>query len=161
MDYTLQPSPLFKSTKGVTDISVEGVWTPAMSFATQGDLGVVYGVNVGRYYRFLNLVYVTFAMETSNFNYTTSSGEFRVLGLPFPSGTASSLGGGIHFGNLSFEGIVMAGFTQFTPAAVAGNSYLVITGSGESQTMTGLTTTQVGAGTQKKLYGSLLYSLSN
>lgn len=58
-------------------------WTPAMSFATPGDLSVTYSLQDGYYWKIGPLVFFRCEMATTAFTHTTASGNFRVTGLPF------------------------------------------------------------------------------
>ncbi len=60
----------------------EGNFTPTFTFATPGDLSVVYVDIEGRYTRIGNIVYIHFFMEFTP-TFTTASGAVRLGGLPF------------------------------------------------------------------------------
>lgn len=67
----------------------EGTWTPTFTFATPGNLSVAYSSRVGWYTKIGNLVQVQMGVTTSTWTWTTSSGEFRITGLPFAAAAAS------------------------------------------------------------------------
>lgn len=69
----------------------EGTWTPTVTFATPGDLNVVYSVRVGQYVKIGRQIYVTYRVDTTTFTHTTASGIIIVTGLPFsvPAGAVN------------------------------------------------------------------------
>lgn len=60
-----------------------GTYTPALSFATVGDLVIGYTQQVGQYTKIGNEVFVNSRVTLSSLAYTTSSGNLRGTGLPF------------------------------------------------------------------------------
>ncbi len=71
-------------------VTEEGTWTPVATFATAGDLSVVYSTQVGNYIKIGNMVTVQFFIITSTFTHTTASGNFNITGLPFASENITS-----------------------------------------------------------------------
>lgn len=69
----------------VIDYFNESTWTPVVTFATPGDLDIVYSVQKGNYIRIKNTVKVTFYIFSSTFTHTTASGILTLTGLPFVS----------------------------------------------------------------------------
>jgi cytoskeletal protein CcmA (bactofilin family) len=61
----------------------EGTFTPTLTFATPGNLNVVYSVRIGQYTKIGDTVYVNLRVTTSTFTHTTASGNSTVSGLPF------------------------------------------------------------------------------
>lgn len=61
----------------------EGIWTPAITAATPGDLSVSYSAQTGYYTRIGNLVTVHCICVTSAFTHSTAIGAMRITGLPF------------------------------------------------------------------------------
>ncbi len=92
------------------DFNFVGTWTPALTFATPGDLNVVYSNQTGRYMKIGRLVTLWFTVQTSTFTYTTASGNLRLGTLPV---TAQSLNLRPQAA-LSWQGITNAGFTDLT-----------------------------------------------
>lgn len=80
----------------------EGTWTPTLTFATAGNLNVVYSIRTGVYTKVGELVNCSCRVATSTFTHTTAAGDCRITGLPFStksvsnhtwSGTPGPLGG--------------------------------------------------------------------
>jgi hypothetical protein len=67
----------------VLDDYEEGTWTPELTFATPGDLSVVYIANNGGYVKIGRMVMASFRMYFTTFTHSTASGEARIAGLPF------------------------------------------------------------------------------
>jgi hypothetical protein len=67
----------------------EGTWTPTLTFATPGNLNVVYSVRLGHHIKIGKMVTAWCIIGTSTFTHTTASGEMRITGLPFTSATAA------------------------------------------------------------------------
>lgn len=112
-------------------------WTPVLTFATPGNLAVTYSQQIGRYTREGNCVTVHFRIVTSAFTHTTASGNFSITGLPFTSGTLTNF---FQVGDLLWEGITKATYTDISPT-VASNSAvisLVASGSGVAGSVVGV-----------------------
>ena len=60
-----------------------GTWTPTITFATPGDLNVVYSAQNGFYTKVGRLVQYSALVLTTTFTYTTATGTLRLAGLPF------------------------------------------------------------------------------
>jgi len=86
-----------------------GTWTPVLTFATPGDLSVVYSVQAGIYTAIGRIVIAPFAIVTSTFTHTTSSGNCQITGLPFAIGSFGNLRG-----PLIWQGITKAGYTDIS-----------------------------------------------
>lgn len=113
-----------------------GTWTPTITFATPGDLSVVYSLRDGRYYVFGMMKLVVFNIVTSTFTHTTASGNLQITGNPF---TAINLGvGGTFFvgmGNFSsWRGITKANYTQVVPRIAENTTIMSADASGSAQT---------------------------
>ena len=67
-----------------------GTWTPVVTFATPGDLAVVYNAQVGSYTKIGRLVTISCTISTTTFTYTTASGNLQVTGLPFAAKTVTN-----------------------------------------------------------------------
>ena len=129
----LQQTPILRSSKSVFATGVEDVWTPTWTFATPGDFSVTYGINQGKYFRLGSFVFAFFEVTsvTNGFDHTTAAGALRISGLPrrvlsTASGNAMS-GGSLYFAGIT-NGVVA--WTQYTPEAVAGETYIEIRASG-------------------------------
>jgi len=91
-------------------------WTPTLTFATPGDLSVVYSARVGKYTKIGRLVIVWFNIATSTFTFTTASGILHITGLPFTADTSNSTQA---VGGLDWGGITKAGYTQISTEVIA------------------------------------------
>ncbi len=131
----------------------EGTWTPVLTFATAGDLSVVYSLQAGTYTRVGRLVTVTFNISTSTFTYTTASGGSRITGIPFtPNATYTEVGA------ITFTGITKALYTQFVCRVPAVN-YIDLVAQGSGQTNALVVTTDMPSATQQLLRGSISYEI--
>lgn len=82
-----------------------GVWTPAFTFATPGNLAVTYSLQIGQYVRVGPLVLLSWRVTTSTFTYTTSAGDLILNGQPFTTyGTDASYATGPSYGNYTKVG---------------------------------------------------------
>lgn len=97
----------------------EGTFTPTVTFATPGDFSPTYGSQVGYYTRIGNQCIFQITIIFSTNAYTTASGTFRILGVPFTPDNSSE---GFH--NLSLSLINNATFdaSAFQAGAVLRNS---------------------------------------
>jgi len=111
------------SNVNVLDDYEEGTWTPAITFATPGDLSVAYSTQNGGYTKIGNTVMLDFNIQTSSFTHTTASGDVRVSGLPFTAG-------GAYPGSVIFSGVTKATYTDLAPIATNQNTYLIVQAGG-------------------------------
>lgn len=133
----------------------EGSWTPALSFATPGNLSISYTVQEGEYTKIGNRVDAHFAINPATFTHTTASGDLQISGLPFAVGSGYSFArfqGGLRFG-----GITKATYTNFTVDATAGNSFLIISAGGSGVAASTVTAADVPSGGTVVLRGSVTY----
>jgi hypothetical protein len=79
----------------------ENTWTPVLTFATPGNLSVVYSAQFGNYTKIGRMVFWSARITTTTFTHTTASGSARITGLPF---TASGADGVNQFPGASFFG---------------------------------------------------------
>jgi uncharacterized membrane protein YfcA len=128
-------------------------WTPALTFATPGDLAVSYSTREGTYVKTGDLVTVWFNILTSAFTHTTASGHLRITGLPF---TAAS---GITYfaGSAAISGITQANYTQWTPIVQNGTAYVVFLSTGQGQSESSVGTDVATTGSTLLIRGSLTY----
>lgn len=122
-----------------------GVWTPALTFATPGNLAVTYSNQQGRYRRIGNRCLVHAIIDTSAFTHTTASGEFRIAGLPFTAASITNFQwtGAGEFGNSI---TLPAGYTQTNINITAGSNFAryVMSGSGVARAAITHTTVVTG-----------------
>lgn len=88
----------------------EGTWTPVLTFATPGDLSVVYSQQIGRYIKIGKKVTLSARIDTSTFTHTTASGAVNVTGVPFASETVTNF---FWNGDLAGQGVTKSGYTDF------------------------------------------------
>lgn len=71
----------------------EGTFTPTLTFATAGNVSVVYSARTGTYIKTGRIVQLDVVITTSTFTHTTSSGATNITGIPFAlHGTAMGAG---------------------------------------------------------------------
>lgn len=135
-----------------------GLWTPAISFVTPGDLSVAYTYQMGEWYLRDGLVTAFCTVQTSTFTHTTASGFFRMTGLPFTSKTRANFSWP---GQLSyFRGFTKASYTQFHwwVASNSSTAFFQASGSGVSESL--LTSAEVPTAGVKILIGSITYPVA-
>lgn len=132
----------------------EGTWTPALSFATPGDLSVAYSVQGGAYTKIGNAVHITMDMDTSSFTHTTASGLLQLLNLPFTSANVATQ---THSGAGTVSGITKAGYTGF-PMRLSPNSSVAGIGAyGSGITASNIAASDMPSGGTVQLRFSMTY----
>jgi hypothetical protein len=86
------------STSNISDY-VQGSFTPTLTFATPGDLSVVYSTRLANYIQIGKLITVSVSIITTTFTWTTASGNLRITGLPFTSAAYDAIGA------IAFQGL--------------------------------------------------------
>lgn len=112
----------------------EGSFTPAMTFATPGNLSVSYATQTGEYTRIGSIVYYTLIL-TCTPTFTTSSGIFQITGLPITV-AGSAVGSMYNLSGITFP----AGTTYLQSVASSSVNAITIYGSGTVTTGSFLTT---------------------
>lgn len=136
----------------------EGTWTPVVTFATPGDLSVVYSGQTGRYCKIGNRVVVTFSITTTTFTHTTASGECRITGLPFTSAGGASVPGALTNGNnITYP----AGRTYVQFEVSNGVTYGRPIASGSGTSRSTLTPTEMPTTSTVVFLGSAVYEAAN
>ena len=108
----------------------ESTWVPTLTFATPGDLSVVYSLRIGNYQKIGRWVHCIAELATSTWTHTTASGNFQVTGLPFAARTETS---GVHVGSLNTSGVnFSAGYTFCCPYLQSAATLLLIVESGDN-----------------------------
>lgn len=97
------------------------VWIPVFTFASPGDLGVVYTKQAGSYSKSGSLITATFEISCTP-NYTTSSGLFQITGLPIMSNLTASTS---FVGSVSLNGTYNLGTATWVVSSVSPGSTLV------------------------------------
>ena len=130
-------------------VIASGLWTPAFTFDTPGDLAITYIQQQGDWIRIGRLVVAWFALNMTTFTHTTAAGGAQITGLPYAN--VLSFGFGIcHFTNVTFTDLHITPYVQ--PGSIiqfAGAS------SGGSDTAIGVAQFLTGSG--KKLQGLVAY----
>lgn len=109
----------------------EGLFTPTLSFATPGDLSVVYTTQEGFYWRLGPLVFFSLTLNCTP-TFTTASGLAYILGLPhaaFPDAVSTVLGG-VQFGAAAIT--YPAGRSVVFPYINASEDFIRLAASGSA-----------------------------
>ena len=141
-------STSFKIDKG------RATWTPALTFATAGDLSIAYTTQNGVWTRDGDHIDVWFNVTTSTFTHTTASGSVQITGLPVAASSAVTLN---YRGSMSVQGITLANFTQFEPHVASGGSLINIHASGSAQSLTAIAAAHMPTGGTVILQGHVSY----
>jgi len=137
-------------------LQVEGLWTPAITFATPGDLSVSYDSQDGTYVKVGPWVHAAFVIATSVFTHTTAAGNFLITGLPFAiAGVSGEVQRG---GNTEWRGITKANYTDIIlQASSAGGSSLELVMSGSAQSSDNVAAADMPTGGSVRLRGFFSY----
>jgi len=129
-------------------------WAPTITFTTPGDLSITYAEQTGELlYNKDGSVTVWFNIETSAFTHTTASGNLTISTLP----TSATITGFRAAGELSFQGITKANYTQFVPNMTSNTTAATIICSGSGQARGNLTAADMPTGGTIILRGSITY----
>lgn len=130
----------------------EGTWTPTFSFATPGNLTIVYSSRLGTYTKTGRVFNLDYDIQTTTFTHTTASGVARITGTPFLNATPlpESIGRMTH-GAIT----VSAGYNSIQPVGVASVAQLGFTASNPAGARSILTFTNFPTGVQLVLSGSI------
>ena len=124
-----------------------GTFTPTVTFSTPGDLAVTYTEQTGQYTKIGDMVYLSIRIWTNTFTYTTSSGTFRVAGIPF-----TAAGNNVYYYfNLVTDGSGYtwpATTTQVKARMGVGDTFLILKGLGPAPGTDSFTITEVPTGAQ-------------
>lgn len=136
---------------------VEGAitsWTPTLTFATAGDLSVVYTTQIGRYLLFGPLVLYWFNIVTSTFTHTTASGNCQITGL---SHSSLNVAGLQNIGGLRWQGITKANYTDISPRISNNSTTIELSASGSGQAADIIDTADMPTGGDVVLRGFGVY----
>jgi hypothetical protein len=109
----------------------EGTWTPAIQGTSVAGTQT-YAVLVGRYTKIGNMVYVTCYIQMSAKDAATS-GDIRIVGLPFTSANTGSLYQPLAVGMWSFD--LDANYTYVGAQTVPNTTQIELAQSGDNQTV--------------------------
>lgn len=131
-------------------------WTPALTFATPGDLAVTYDVQAGSIVCTKDgMVHASFSITTSGFTHTTASGDIRVSGLPIAATSETTVPA---YGSLAgINGVTKANYTQFTPRIDSTGVYLNFRAAGSAQAASTITASDTPTGGTIVLAGTICY----
>lgn len=133
----------------------EGTWTPTLTFATPGDLSVVYSSRLGNFTRVARRVKADFYITTTTFTHTTASGSLQLTGLPFPcrSGFTAFSGPCVAWG------WTKANYTHLGSQVAAAGSLINFPITGSGQALTALTAADMPTGGTVVLRGFCEYEV--
>lgn len=134
----------------------EGTWTPAITFATPGNLSVTYGNQTGTYTRIGRMVFASINLATSAFTHTSASGNFFISGLPYAAandGASQRAGGG------QWQGITKASYTDIVPTVEAGLTVISLRASGSAQTAATITASDMPTGGAVVVRATIVYMI--
>lgn len=135
----------------------EGTWTPVITFATAGDLSVVYGTQAGAYRKIGDLVVVQMALSTTTFTHTTASGNLRITGLPFTADNDTGSQGAR--GTWLWQGITKSNYTEVLPHVTGNQTYCEARGAGSGQSFSAIDTGDMPTSGTVSFYGTILYRI--
>lgn len=130
----------------------EGTWTPTLTFATPGDLSVVYSARVGAYTKVGNRIFFDVFVASSTFTHTTASGNLMITGIPF---TVAA----IVAGEIGWQGITKAGFTDVSYQLSAATTIMEFRASASGSTRAAIAVADVPSGSAVLLIGSGIYAV--
>jgi hypothetical protein len=134
----------------------EGTWTPVLTFATPGDLSVVYSVLVGTYTQVGRLRFLTLDLVTSTFTHTTASGNLNITGCPFTSMNSPAA---TYRGSLQWTGITKANYTEAIFALANNSATLLVQMSGSGQAVATVSTGDMPTGGTVQLRGNITFQV--
>lgn len=130
-------------------------WTPTITFDTAGDLSVVYDTpRTGVLIRKAGEVTYWFEVKTTTFTHTTASGNLRIGGI-----TADYLATHLAQGNIDFQGITKAGYTNYNLRALVGASYFHVHASGTGVGISSVQASDMPSGGTVILRGSITFKV--
>ena len=131
----------------------EGTWTPVITFATPGNLNVVYSGQTGTYTKIGRLVSLYFNVSTSTFTHTTASGVLQITGAPFTAVNNDGFSGG------QWSGLTKANYTDVAFFVGAGTSTVLANISGSGQALANVTTADLPTGVNKTFTARIHYEV--
>jgi hypothetical protein len=130
-------------------------WLPVLTFATPGDLNVIYVSQVGRYTRDEDgMVDLQFHVSTSTFTFTTASGVCRITGLPH---TSENITGAVFSGSVVWQGVTKANYTHLTPRIAENSAIMTFQIAGSGQVLADLSATDMPSAGTVILRGQIRY----
>lgn len=133
---------------------VTEAWTPTLTFATPGDLAVVYSARLGIILRVGRMIHVLFRVVTSTFTHTTAAGACSLTGLPLTSWNVTGL---TPRGALQWQGITKANYTDIVCGVEENTSAVRILASGSGQASDSVNAADMPTTGTVGLVGQLVY----
>lgn len=131
----------------------EGTWTPNLTFATPGDLSVVYAQRQGEYTRTDNEVIVRFSIVATP-TFTTAAGLMQLTGLPFANNSIMSP----NVANpIRFSGINKATFSTVHVTIAVSSTILGVRASGMGVAAAAVQAADCTSGAAVTLNGQISY----
>jgi hypothetical protein len=156
-NYASRVGALIDVVNAAAELPISGAPTPAITFATPGNLAVAYTTRKMTYRRFGDLVFVDFDIETLSFTHTTASGVLQLSGIPV---AAVNEAGYIACGAMFWGGITKASFTNVVACVFANESVIRFAISGSGQSPAGVTAADTPTGGILQLKGSVAYRVT-
>lgn len=135
---------------------VDQTWIPVLTFATPGDLTVVYATQVGFYSRVGNLIFANLTLICTP-TFTTASGVCMITGLPFASNPISN--NQSHGATWTSAIAYGLGYTHAITQNIPNSTSLNIVVSGSSQNSLQLTTSAFSTGVPFSISSSIIYPI--
>ena len=130
-------------------------WTPVFTFATPGNISVVYTVQQGYYSRVGNIITASFYLNFTP-TYTSSSGAVQLTGLPVAANSSITL----QLGQITLQtNTFPAGVTYIYCSLPAGGTLLNIQGCGSATAAASFSTAQFLTATAYVIQGTITYQL--
>lgn len=142
---------------GGTSLSnyTEGTFVPTLSFATPGDLSVVYSTHIARYTRIGRMVFGNIYMVCTP-TFTTASGALQISTLPYTVGAYDGSGAVV----LTNTGITFSsGKTYMNAQPVSGATYVYLTQLGSATASSQIGTTNLVSGVAITIEFDFTYSV--
>ena len=129
-----------------------GTWTPAVSFATPGNLSVSYTIQTGQYVKIGALVYIYMVLQFTP-TYTTASGAVAITGMPFSA--ADTNVGGVLGGQLA--GLTYPASRVFPVIRFTSGTNIGVVAFASGFAASAITTTQMPSGTAQQFIFTVCY----
>lgn len=142
---------------GVALVPEEGTWVPTMTFATPGNLSVVYTTQEGTYLKIGRLVFVRVRLVCTP-THTTASGNWTLEGLPVAATNTPVFAAGSGIPNNIGAGFTWpAGVSMVAVNVVPNTTTAVLSGSGSGIAQANFTHANVTSGAALTLVASVVY----
>jgi hypothetical protein len=132
-------------------------FTPVATFATAGDLSVVYAANgqLGEIVILGKTAKASFRLVLTTFMHSTASGNLRITGLPYTSRNSVIA----YEGSVRWQGITKASYTDVIAKVEPNVAYIDFEASGSGQARSAVTAADMPSGGTVELIGTVTYEL--